>query len=132
MKKRYYGFAFAAVALVLVALELVDNWTELPVYPWLLMGGLGLVSAAAGFFSTSRRRFDLGVTLLMPFALFCCMFVAGFLDKDDLETRFHLYKAVGAAFQPVAWQLYALMAAAAFAASFKPLRSKLRPAVRNA
>ena len=127
MKRRYYVFAFGAVALLLAALELMDNVARLPVFPWLLIGGLVLVSAGAGFFSPSHQRFDLLVTVLMPLALFCCMFVAGFLDKDDLETRFHLYNASRAAFQPIAWQLYALMAVTAFAASFKPLRKVRTP-----
>ena len=51
------------------------------------------------------------------------MFVVGFLDKSDLETRFHLYKAVNAAFQPIALLLYLLMAIVTFLASFKRLRN---------
>jgi hypothetical protein len=51
------------------------------------------------------------------------MFVGGVLPLSDLESRFHLYKAVKGAFQPIALQLYFLMAITTFLASFKRFRN---------
>ncbi len=122
-QKLYYAIPFAAVPLLLLLCEVVDNMNLLQMSPYILGVVLLLFSAAMGFFSTSHRTFDYSLTATMPLSLFFCMFVGGFLDKSDLETRFHLYKAVDAAFQPIALLLYFLMAIVAFFASFKRLRN---------
>ena len=123
-QKLYYAIPFAAVPLLLLLLcEVLDNMNLLQLSPYILGAMLLLFSVAMGFFSTTHRTFDYSLTAIMPLSLFCCMFVAGFLDKNDLETRFHLYKAVNAAFQPIALQLYFLMAIATFLASFKSFRN---------
>lgn len=121
-KKLYDCIPFVGLPLLMLLCEAVDNWTSLPVFPYILCGSLLLFSGVMGFFSPSRRTFDYWMTAIMPVSLFCCLFVAGFLEKDDLETRFNLYKAVKAAFQPIALQLYLSMAAVTFLASFKGLR----------
>ena len=86
---------------------------------------LFLLSFVMGFFSPTHRTFDYLMTAIMPFSLFGLMFIGGFLDKSDLETRFHLYKAIKTVFQPIALQLYFLMAVTTFVASFKPIRNKV-------
>lgn len=120
-QKLYYAIPFAAVPLLLLLCEVLDNMNLLQMSPYIAV--LLLFSVAMGFFSTTHRTFDYLLTAIMPLSLFCCMFVGGFLDKSDLETRFHLYKAVNAAFQPIALLLYLLMAIVAFLASFKRLRN---------
>ena len=122
-QKLYYAIPFAAVPLLLLLCEVLDNMNLLQMSPYILGAVLLLFSVAMGFFSTTRRIFDYLLTAIMPLSLFCCMFVVGFLDKSDLETRFHLYKAVNTAFQPIALLLYLLMAIVTFLASFKRLRN---------
>ena len=122
-KKLYYVIPFVAVPLLLSLCELLDNRNLLQMSPYILSALLLLFSVTMGFFSITHRTFDYLLTAIMPLSLFCCMFVAGFLDKSDLKTRFHLYKAVNAAFQPIALQLYFLMAIVTFLASFKSFRN---------
>lgn len=122
-QKLYYAIPFAAVPLLLLLCEVLDNINLLQMSPYILGAVLLLFSVAMGFFSTTHRTFDYLLTAIMPLSLFCCMFVVGFLEKSDLETQFHLYKAVGTAFQPIALLLYLLMAIVAFLASFKHLRN---------
>lgn len=122
-KKLYYVTPFVAVPLLLLLCEVLDDLNLLQMSPYILSALLLLFSATIGFFSTTHRTFDYLLTAIMPISLFCCMFVAGLLDKDDLETRFHLHEAVNAAFQPIALQLYFFMAIVTFLASFKCLRN---------
>ncbi|MBQ7330654.1 MAG: hypothetical protein IJW94_02535 [Oscillospiraceae bacterium] len=122
-KKLYYAIPFIAVPLLLLLCELLDNVKQLQMSPYILGALLLLFSLAIGFFSATHRTFDYLLTAIVPLSLFCSMFVAGFLDKSDLETRFHLYKAVNAAFQPIVLQLYFLMAIVTFLASFKSFRN---------
>ncbi len=103
--------------------EMLDNMNILQMSPYILGAVLLLFSVAMGLFSTTHRTFDYLLTAIMPISLFCCMFVGGFLDKSDLETRFHLYKAVNTAFQPIILQLYLLMVITTFLASFKGFRN---------
>ena len=121
-QKLYYAIPFAAVPLLLLLCEVLDNMKLLQMSPYILGAVLLLFSVAMGFFSTTHRTFDYLLTAIMPLSLFCCMFVAGFLDKSDLETRFHLYRAVNVAFQSSALLLYFLMAIVTFLASFKRIR----------
>lgn len=122
-QKLYYAIPFAVVPLLLLLCEVLDSTKLLQMSPYILGAVLLLFSGAMGFFSTTHRTFDYLLAAIMPISLFCCMFVCGFLDKSDLETRFHLYRAVNAAFQPVALQLYFLMAIVTFLASFKSFRN---------
>ena len=122
-KKLYYAIPFVAVPLLLLLCELFDNMNLLQMSPYILIAVLILFSLVMGFFSPTHRKFDYLLSGIMPLSLFCCLFVVGFLDKTDLETRFHLYKAVNTAFQPVALHLYFLMAIATFLASYKCLRN---------
>ena len=121
-KKLYYVTPFVAVPLLLLLCEALDNMNLLPMSPYILSAILLLFSGAMAFFSPSSKTFDYLLTLIMPLSLFLCMFVVGFLGESDLGTRFHLYKAVDAAFQPIALLLYFLMAIVAFLTSFKHFR----------
>ena len=122
-KKLFYVIPFVAVPLLLLLCEVLDNMNLLQMSPYTLSAFLLLFSVMMGFFSITHRTFDYLLTAIMPISLFCFMFIAGYLDKSDLETRFHLYKAVNAALQPVALQLYFLMASVTFLVSFKPFRN---------
>ena len=121
-KKLYYVTPFVAVPLLLLLCEVLDNMNLLPMSPYILSAILLLFSGAMAFFSPSSKTFDYLLTLIIPLSLFLCMFVFGFFGESDLGTRFHLYKAVDAAFQPIALLLYFLMAIVAFLTSFKHFR----------
>ncbi len=121
--KLYYVIPFVAFPILLLLSVELDNIKLLQMNPYTISAVLLLFSVAMGFFSTTYRTFDYLLTIIMPISLFCCMFVGGFLDKSDLETRFHLYKAVNTAFQPIVLQLYFLMAITTFLASFKRFRN---------
>ena len=121
-KKLYYVTPFVAVPLLSLLCVVLDNMNLLPMSPYILSAILLLFSGVMAFFSTSSKTFDYLLTLIMPLSLFLCMFVVGFLGESDLGTRFHLYKAVDAAFQPIALLLYFLMAIVAFLTSFKHFR----------
>ena len=90
--------------------------------PYILFASLILTSIIFGNLSPTNKKFDYLMTAIVPLSFFLLMFVVGFLDKNDLETRFHLYKAFRAAFQP--WVLFDCLAMAltTFLASFKPIR----------
>ena len=122
-KKLYYAMPFIVIPLLMVACELLDNLNVLDMSPYILGAVLLVTSAAFGFFSPSDGKFDCLIAVLIPLSFFCFMFVVGFLSKSDLETRFHLYKALDVAFQPIALLLYFLMAAITFSVSFKRLKS---------
>ncbi len=121
-QKLYYVIPFIAVPLLLLLCEMLDNMNILQMSPYIMAAVLLLLSLAMGFFSPAHRTFDYLLTAIMPLSLFCCMFVVGFLDKSDLGGRFHLYRAVNVAFQPIVLLLYFLMAIVTFFASFKRLR----------
>ena len=121
-KKLYYVIPFVAVPLLLLICDELDNTELFPMTPCTITSLLLIFSVAMGFFSTTNKTFDYLLTVIMPISLFCFMFVGGFLSLGDLESRFHLYKAVKAAFQPIALQLYFLMAITTFLASFKHFR----------
>ena len=121
-KKLYYVAPFVAVPLLSLLCVVLDNMNLLPMSPYILSAIFLLFSGAMAFFSPSSKTFDYLLTLIMPLSLFLCMFVVGFLGESDLGTRFHLYKAVDAAFQPIALLLYFLMAIVAFLTSFKHFR----------
>jgi hypothetical protein len=122
-KKLYYVIPFVAIPLLLLLCEVLDNANLLQMSPYILIAVIFLFSVAMSIFSPTHRTFDYLLTAIVPLSLFCCMFVAGFLDEDDLGSRFHLYKAVKAAFQPISLQVYFLMAIVTFLASFKYFRN---------
>ena len=122
-KKLYYVIPFVAVPVLLILCDVLDNKKLLQMNPYIISAVLLLFSLAMGFFSTTNKTFDYLLTVIMPLSLFCFMFVGGFLSLADLDSRFHLYKAVKTAFQPIALQLYFLMAITTFLASFKRFRN---------
>ena len=114
---------FVAVPLLLLACDILDNINILQMSSYTMSALLLLFSVAMGFFSTTNKTFDYLLTAIMPISLFCFMFVGGFLSSSEVYTRFNLYKAAKTAFQPIALQLYFLMATTTFLASFKRFRN---------
>ena len=121
-QKIFYAIPFAAVPLILLICDMLDNLKLLQMTPYILGAALLLFSAAMGFCSTTQKSFDYLLTAMIPLSLFCCMFVVGFFARGDFGTRFHLDRAVYVAFQPIALLLYFLMASVTFLASSKRFR----------
>ena len=103
-------------------LELLDNTNLLTMSPYIMGAVLLLICTVFGFFSPTNKTFDYIISAIMPLSLFCLMFVVGFLDKSDLETRFHFHRAVDVAMQSPCLILYLLMATITFIASTKKIR----------
>ena len=122
-KKLYYVIPFIVVPTLMLFCELLDNAELLKMNPYILGGVLALSSAVFGFLSPSNKSMDYLLALIMPLSFFCTMFVGGFISKSDLGSRFHIYKAVDAAFQPIALILYFAMAITVSVASLKYFRN---------
>lgn len=123
MKKiLYYLSPFIIIPLLAFFMEVFDNVGFIKMSPLSLFITFIVVSAIIGNLTPAKTKFDYVMTALMPFALFCTMFVAGFLDKCDLETRFHFDRAVDAATQAPVVALYLILALTTFLASFKTVR----------
>ena len=122
-KKLYYVMPFILVPTLMLLCEVLDNAELLKMNIYILSGILVLSSAFFGFLSPSNKSIDYLSTLIMPLSFFCFMFVVGFLGEDDMGGRFHIYKAVDAAFQPIALILYLAMAMITLIASLKCFRN---------
>ena len=122
-KKLYYVIPFIVVPILMLLCEILDNAELLNMNTYVLCGVLALSSAVFGFLSPSNKSMDYLLTLIMPLSLFCTMFVCGFLSKSDLGSRFHIYRAVDVAVQPIALILYFAMAIIASVASLKYFRN---------
>ena len=122
-KKLYYVIPFIVVPILMLLCEILDNTGLLNMSPYILCGVLAVSSAVFGFLSPSNQTMDYLLTLIMPLSLFCTMFVVGFLSKSDMGSRFHIYKAVDAAVQPIALILYFTMAIITLLASLKYFRN---------
>ena len=122
-RKLYYLMPFIVVPILMMLFEVLDNADLLKMNPYIFGGVLALSSAVFGFLSSSKKSVDYLLALIMPLSLFCFMFVVGFLDKDDMGGRFHIYKAVDAAFQPIVLILYFAMAIITLLASLKYFRN---------
>ena len=123
MKKTvYYLSPFVIVPMALLLCEFLTYVNIINQSPYVIGITLFVVSVIIGNLSPEQRTFDYIMTVLMPLSLLCTMFIVGFLDKDDMETRFHFYKAFKAAFQTFALQYYFMMAVSTFLASFKAIR----------
>ena len=120
----FYLSPFLLVPFLLLFCEALDDAGLIPMNVYLLGAILLLCSLGMGLCSPSRRAVDPWLTALMPLALFCSMLAAGFLDKDDLETRFHLSRALEAAVQSPVLLLYALMALTTLLASWRGFRKR--------
>ena len=121
-KGLYYGAPFLLVPGVLLLCEWMDDAGVVKMSPYILGTVLLLLSVVAGWFSPAAGRFDAAVTAVMPLSLFVCMWIGGFLDRGDLGSRFRIDRAFAVAFQPISLILYALMALAAFGASWAHFR----------
>ena len=123
MKKiLYYLSPFIIVPFLAVAMEIIDDIGFIRMSPTILLIVLGVVSDVTGSLSTAKTKFDYIMTALMPLSFFLTMFVEGFLDKDDLETRFNFGRAFEAAFQPYVLIFCLTMAIIVFFASYKKIR----------
>ena len=122
-KKLYYVIPFIVVPTLMLFCELLDNAELLKMNPYILGGVLALSSAVFGFLSPSNKSMDYLLTLIMPLSFFCTMFVGGFISKSDLGSRFHIYRAVDVAVQPIALILYFAMAIIVSVASLKYFRN---------
>ncbi len=122
-KKLYYIIPFVTTPLLMLLCEFLDNMNLVSLNLYALIALCTLYSVGVGFFSPTHRKFDYLLSAIMPLSLLVFMFVVGLLDKSDLETRFHLYKAVNAAFQSTALLTYLFMAISTFLFSFQPLRN---------
>lgn len=102
--------------------EFLDNANIIRMSPFLCFGILFLASAVMGNLSLTDKQFDYLITVIMPLTFFCCMLIAGFIDKDDMETRFHFDRALKCAFQGMALLCYGGMGLITFLSSYKKIR----------
>ena len=121
-KKIYYASPFIIISVLVLTMDFLHKIGLIEWSPYILFASLILTSIIFGNLSPTNKKFDYVMTAIVPLSFFLLMFVVGFLDKDDLETRFHLYKAFRAAFQPSCLLKYLIMALTTFLASFKPIR----------
>ena len=121
-KKIYYASPFIIISVLSLTMNFLHKINLIKISPYVIFASLILTSIIFGNLSPTNRKFDYIITAIVPLSFFLLMFVLGFLDKNDSETRFHLYKAFRAAFQP--WVLFDCLAMAltTFLASFKPIR----------
>ncbi len=119
----YCLIPFVAVPILMLLCEVLHYTHVVEMNPYTASVVLLFFSLVMGFFSTTHKTFDYLLTVIIPLSFLCCMYFFGFLEENDVVTRFSLYKAVEVAFQPVILQLYFLMAITTFLASFKRFRN---------
>ena len=118
----YYSSPFIAFPIIFILLEILDDSRILELSPLIMFAVVLVTAAIISNFSPSDRLFDLIITIIIPLSLICTMLIAGFWDKDDMETRFHIDRALEAAFQPLYLQLCLISLFTAFLFSFKKIR----------
>lgn len=122
-KKLYYIAPFIVIPLSVMIYDLLNSIGILEASHFGLIAMCLIISAVIGFLSSTRKTFDYLMTAIVPFSMFCFAFLLGFLEKSDLETRFHLSQAVSIAFPPDFLRIYLLMIIVTFLASFKYFRN---------
>lgn len=123
MKKSvYYITPFIIVPILSMLLAFLDNRALIKESTHILCVLLLFTSIIIGNITPTRKNFDYIMTVIMPLSFFCLMFIVGFLDKCDLETRFHFDRAFKAISQPLSVKMYFMMGIITFLASFKPIR----------
>lgn len=118
----YYSSPFITFPILFFLLEILDDSRILRLSPLIMFAVVLVAAAIISNLSPSDRPFDLIITIIIPLSLICTMLIAGFLDKDDMETRFHIDRALEAAFQPLYLQLCLISLLTAFLFSFKKIR----------
>ena len=118
----YYSSPIIAFPIIFILLEILDDSRILELSPLIIFALVLVTAAIISNFSPSDRLFDLIITIIIPLSLICTMLIVGFLDKDDMETRFHIDRALEAAFQPLYLQLCLISLLTAFLFSFKKIR----------
>ena len=118
----YYIIPFIFVPVLMLIFQYLDDSNIVNLSPYILIIVLTLISVFAGISSPTHKIFNYIITIITPLSFFGFMFIIGFLDKGDLETRFHLDRALKAVSQPWCLIAYCVMALTTFLASFKPIR----------
>ena len=123
MKKvLYYASWLLILPILILTVVLLDQKELIEMSTQVYFALIIAACAVIGNLATTDKKFDYIMTGIIPFLLLSIMFIVGFLDKDDMGYRFHIYRAFNVAFQPLGLQLYFLSAFATFVSSFKPLR----------
>ena len=122
MKRIYYMIPFVLVPVSMIVCDLLDDAQVIKMSPYIMGAVLLLLSLIWGNLTRTDKNVDLHITWIMPLSLFATMFVAGFLDQNDLGTRFSFWRGFEVATQEIAMLLYIGMMVIAFVASIKPLR----------
>lgn len=121
--KLYYLLPFIVVPAATVIFDLLDRAKILQMSPEIVLVFLVLISLAFGFFSSTGKKFDYLITVLMPLSFFLSVFIYGFFDEGFLHTQHDLSYAFSVATRPIFLQLYIIMAVATFVASFSYFRN---------
>ena len=122
MKRIYYIIPFVLVPVSMIVCDLLDDAQVIKMSPYIAGAVLFLLAFVWGNLTPADSKFDPHITWIMPLSLFATMFVAGFLDQNDLGTRFSFWRGLEVATQEIAMLLYIGMMVIAFVASIKPLR----------
>ena len=123
MKKVLYYFSpFVVIAILFGLLDLLDYLGMLQPSPIILVSSLFIISVIIGNLTSTKRKFDLLITIIVPFALFSFLFIVGFLEAGETYSRFDFDHAFKVALVNYPWYIYLSLAISTFIASFKPLR----------
>jgi len=129
MKKvLFYASPFLAYPALMGIIDRIQHFTGIEGLAFVatLFSLAFLFSAAYGFFSPSKRKFDYLLPILVTLASFLFWFLLGYFSKSDLETRYDLSIAVDVSLQPFVVLEYAIMAFTTFFFSFCEFRSVKR------
>ena len=123
MKKAlYYLSPFILVPFSAFIMEACDNMKIVKMSAVWFFGIYIILSAIIGNLTPTKMKFDYIMTALMPLSLFCTMFAAGLLHREDLGSRFHFDKAFETALQPILLVLYLFMGLVVLGTSFYKIR----------
>ena len=124
MKKfLYYLTPFIVIPFVTLIVDFLDEVGLINMTPLLFVIILALIGIVIGNLSSSSKKFDYIIALLVPIAFFALMFVLGLFETScDNEPLFSVRTAFETAIQSWAIVNYIVMAVATLFASYKSLR----------
>ncbi len=123
MKKfLYYLSPFVLITILFALLYLLNYLQILKPTSLIMLSLLFLVAVIIGNLTSTKRKFDLLIAIIVPFALFSLLFIVGFLETGETYSRFDFSHAFRVALVNWPWYIYIGLAITAFIASFKPLR----------
>ena len=124
MKKfLYYLTPFIVIPFVTLIVDFLDEVGLINMTPLPFVIILALIGIVIGNLSSSSKKFDYIIALLVPIAFFALMFVLGLFETNcDNEPLFSVRIAFETAIQSWAIVNYIVMAVATFFASYKSLR----------